>query len=98
MLRGILTALVVLVWLAVTGSLLDFDSNADRGTPKTANADLVMPAEVDEILNDLRNIVAHIERHPLTLAVSVPGSELKQKTFYSKEDSRIYKLHGVFRI
>jgi hypothetical protein len=98
--RSMLTALLVLVCLAISGlvAFSDFNSNAYRRTQKSANADWFMPAEADGIVNDLSNIVSHIRRHTLTPAVSECWQELKRKTFYSKEDSRIYKLHGVFRI
>jgi hypothetical protein len=97
--RGLLTTLLVLIWLGLSGleDFSDIGLNGYGQLHRSPTAVLVGTEEATEI-NEIRNIALHIERRPLASAASVSWQYLKPESRYSKEDSRIYKLHSVFRI
>jgi len=103
MFRGVLAASLVFVWLALSGleHLSDIDFSSYRQTRKTAKADLVVPGEANEIADGVKLIASKIQSHPpSTFHPSTCASLqcLRKENIFSKERSKIYKLHGIFLI
>lgn len=98
--RGVLAASLVLVWLALSGleHLSDIKVSDYCHAQRTAKADLATPGETNAD-DDLRLLPSQIESsrpcYP-TVFLSLPW--FRKEIVYSKEDSKIYKLHGVLLI
>lgn len=101
--RGILTASLVVVWLALSGfeHSLDLDFACYGQAHRNTQACLATPIEPNEIADDIKAIASKVPSWPAWTfhpSVLIPWEWFNQGSIFSKKDSKIYKLHGLFLI